>query len=182
MIEYAPVIPVPHVDELELRLIDPGDAPMLHDFVRENQAHLQDFQSQVARLGEAPERAVAAVQYSIAALATGRFLQYRVMHAEEMAGTVTLFDRNTTAAKVGYYIGKNFIGQGFAPRAARALIEYAKQPDVWGLTQVDLQIADSNVPSHHVAQRLGAQPTMSYGSEETANGTRRALRVWEMHI
>lgn len=184
MIEtYAPIIPIPHDNELELRIITPYDGPMLHDFVQENQRHLQRFQPQVATLGESVEAATKAVQSSIDLIETGDYLQYRLMRSNEMAGTITLFDREERMAKVGCYIGAKFIGRQFAPRASRALLEYARQPHVWNLSQAELHISDENVPSQHVAQRLGAQPTSYFGSEPTGHGDLwRSLRIWKLAL
>lgn len=56
----------------------------------------------------------------------------------------------------GYHIFPEFRGNGYAEEAARAVIAYAR--DVIGLTELSGWIRIGNLPSRHLAEKLGMRP------------------------
>lgn len=180
MIEYAARIPVAPEDDVYLQATTHDDGDMLHEFITANRAHLVEFQPQVAELASRGETRNAVTE-RMQAISEGTSLQYRIMRAAEMVGTVTLFDRKDATAKLGYFLGASVLGRGYASRSSRTLLAYAA--DVWDLSAVTMHISDHNVPSQHVARSLGAVPTENFSSERTIDPiVWRTLRIWEKHL
>lgn len=176
-------IPVAPEEDLYLQLVQDSSAEMVTAFMSDNTnvEYLKEFQPWAVTMN--PEGVARAIALRIADMKRGTSLQYHVMSGEAMAGAITLFDHQDTHARVGYYVGRQFAGKGYATRATQTLIDYAAQSDVWGLEYYQLCISDQNEPSKAVARKLGAHPTDYHSSEETIIPTvYRPLRVWEKHL
>lgn len=73
----------------------------------------------------------------------------------ELIGKCMLFDyvKESKRAEIGFGIGRNYWGQGFAPEAGQALLDYGF--DVLGLRRVEAEIDPDNVSSGKTLERLG---------------------------
>ena len=75
----------------------------------------------------------------------------------------------TGTVEIGWRLKSEYRGQGLATEAARSVINWAFQQE--GVRCVVATIADKNLPSVRVAQRLGMQP---------CTGNLPDIRVWEI--
>ena len=71
----------------------------------------------------------------------------------KVIGLLTLISRKHRQGEIGYALGINFRGQGYATEAAAALIEYAFE--TLGLHRVHATTSSGNPDSFRVMERLG---------------------------
>ncbi|MGC4378571.1 GNAT family protein [Fictibacillus sp. Mic-4] len=73
------------------------------------------------------------------------------------AGSVSLYDIKwyNYQASIGYWLGKEYEGNGIMTRACRALLNYSFQ--TLGFHRIELKAAVGNEKSRSVAERLGFQ-------------------------
>jgi ribosomal-protein-serine acetyltransferase len=143
------------VDEnIELRHFTEADAEDIYSAVKANYDHLRPFLHWVV-----PEYSLAGVKEFIALAnknseektseGIGIFYQGRLAGA---TGFVH-FSWESKNTEIGYWIAKEFEGQGIITKSCRALINYAF--DDLGMNRIEIRCATVNVRSRAVPERLG---------------------------
>ncbi|HAS6022041.1 TPA: GNAT family N-acetyltransferase, partial [Vibrio vulnificus] len=80
---------------------------------------------------------------------------YAIVHKEslELIGAVSLPSLKDGQGILGYWLGVDFWGQGYATEASKALIEYAKESH--GLRELKVMHLVGNARSKSVIDKLG---------------------------
>lgn len=170
------------------RLSSMMDAEELSRFFVEN-PYLQEFQPFTREL-KGIEGARLDIQKALIHMGENESMQYRIIAAPfaepgPIIGTATLYGHNPrtkiSTAKAGIYLDSKHQGQGVAARATEAVIGYAK--DVWNLHFLELEIAEGNIASEGLAQKLGAVlDTMSTPSSVISGDHTHTLRTWRVEL
>ncbi|ELV8693082.1 GNAT family N-acetyltransferase [Vibrio vulnificus] len=87
--------------------------------------------------------------------ASGESIVYAIVHKEslELIGAVSLPSLKDGQGILGYWLGVDFWGQGYATEASKALIEYAKESH--GLRELKVMHLVGNDRSKSVIDKLG---------------------------
>lgn len=109
--------------------------------------------------------------------ADGTRLPLLVIDRGRIAGHVGLsIDPGQRSASVGYWIGEQFTGAGFATRAVTAITDHALID--LGLLRVQAEVAVGNIASRAVLQRAGFQPEVTLRSGQLLTGQPHDSQVW----
>ena len=135
---------------LILRRLVPGDAPavtrLVNDYsVAGNLARVPfPYREELARewIGAAGEQIESGDAYHLAITQEG-----------QLVGCVGLSLKRNALPEIGYWIGRNFWGQGLAAEAAAGLLDWAQKG--LGITEVEASALTDNLASQAVLRRLG---------------------------
>ena len=126
------------------------------------QANDKDIASSIAFMGSFPypytlENAVSFVQNALNASAAGREFHFAIKRVEDssLVGVcgITNIDTINMKAEIGYWVGKNYWGNGYGKQAANLLLEIAFER--LGLNRVYAGTFDFNERSIHILQGIG---------------------------
>ena len=90
------------------------------------------------------------------------YYEMAVFRGERHIGGISLWiTDDETTCELGWTINKRFFGNGYAPEAAKAMIDYAA--DTLGIRHFIAQCDTENAPSQRVMEKLGMKLTAEYG-------------------
>jgi len=138
----------------ELRLLVPVDAPALFDVITRNRDFLNRrvrWSSGVLTLADTQ----ALIDTAAHKAATGDGFHAAIWQRGVLAGGLLchFINRISLKTEVGYWLGKNFTGQGLATRACVAGLAYLFEAE--RLHRVEIQCGVDNLPSRAIPERLG---------------------------
>lgn len=142
-----------------LRLIEllPDDEVAYYALVDCNRAHLTQH-GDYLDLGEATLETVADDLTD----PENRNARFGVWLGDQLIGRVDLNPRTAEDFVLGYWLGEEYTGQGFATAACAALIAYGQE--VLGARTMWAGVTKGNVKSEAVVQRLGFQEVSDQGT------------------
>ena len=143
-------------ERLVLRCYEPGDAPALHQAITRSIDHLHPWLPWVQQEPKAPEARVGLIRMFRGQFDLGLDYAFGIFDREEkeLLGSTGLHTRiGKNAREIGYWIGVDHIGKGYATEAVGALIRTAF--DIEGLTRIEIRCAPDNIRSQHVPEKLG---------------------------
>lgn len=161
---------------LTLRVWRPEDAPALAAAVRASQEHLRPWMPWASEDtgDEHYERFVADRR---AQWAAGGDATYGVFAAGEVAGGTGLHRRRGPGVlEIGYWIGVEHVGQGYATELSRALTDTAFR--VEGIHRVEIRHDRANARSRAVPERLGFTLESENPGERVTSGDEGVDCVW----
>lgn len=137
-----------------LRQFIPEDAELLFRLIDQNREHLSRWGDETSEKYPDLESVEASIIYPVPSR-----LRFGVWVGERLVGTINLTTytdaetREENIAEIGYWIGKQFCGNGYAKTAARMLTDYA-------LSRMDFrvviaQVRRENYASRAVLERVG---------------------------
>ncbi|XZF13502.1 GNAT family N-acetyltransferase [Chitinophagaceae bacterium MMS25-I14] len=143
-------------DELQLRTYLPEDAAELFHVVNQSRQHLRTFLTWVDTTTK-PEHTTSFIQQSLTDQNDQRALALGIFHNRKIVGGIGLHNWNHYLKKVeiGYWIAKDFEGQGIITRATERFIDFIF--DKLGMNKVEIHFMPHNKHSAAVAERLGAR-------------------------
>ena len=164
--------------ELELRLLEEGDAAGLHRLIVANREHLAVWLPWAAAQTEADTTAFLAGTRR--QLRDNDGFQMAVAVGGGIAGVVgyTDVDWDHRRAAIGYWLAAEHQGRGTMTAAVRALAEHALS--VWGLNRVEVKAATGNVRSRAVAERLGFAEEATLRRAQQVGGRALDLAVYSL--
>lgn len=176
---YPTVLRIEDRTDMELRLINVDDAPELYGLLAKNQNHLEEYGHLEVKDIDLPHTEQA-VRSMLERMKNGGLVQYRIVADGAIVGTTTLhsIDRNSKTALLGYWIGKESTGQGYASVAARRLADYGFND--LGLETIKLEIDADNKPSEQVAKKLGARLVQD-DAFRPRKGQQVKYHIWEIN-
>src|SRR5215208_4672754 len=127
MPEATQLIPSPRstlatdIPDLRLVALSPHDAEAYYDLVDRNRSHLTQH-GDWTELGEATPESVAASLNTLNNPAT----QFGIWFDRQLVGRVDLNPRTPGNFVLGYWLGGEYTGKGYATAACKALIAYGK--------------------------------------------------------
>jgi 8-oxo-dGTP diphosphatase len=148
-------------ERLLLRLFMPGDASALHRLVNDWEVAKTLARVPFPYPQEAAEVWIAS---TLQLMASGEACHLAITDASDsLLGAIGLhFSRDGLSAELGYWLGRRFWGQGFAPEAATALCRWAlARPN---LTAIKASALLDNARSQAVLTRIGLR-RVGEGSE-----------------
>lgn len=144
-------------DDLCLRRLVPSDAPNLVRTVRANMDYIGRTERWAYFMNENAERR--GISHATDMAEAGRAAPYGVFLRRRLVGSVVLhsFAENNNYAKLGYWRvdDEEVRGRGIITRSAAHVVRMGMGH--LGLAAIGVEMRPDNVPSRHVAERLGAQ-------------------------
>lgn len=106
---------------LEIRQLIEDDAQLYFDLVDYDRPHLSQFGDETAQ----KYSSVSDVARSILQPANPAKYRFGIWDENTMVGSINLTPQPDDQVEIGWWVGKQHTGRGYAQRAARLLIEYA---------------------------------------------------------
>ncbi len=143
-------------DTVVLKQLIPADADPYFDLIEADRAHLSQHGDKTA----AKYKTVDDVRDSIVTPKDSSKLRFGIWDGNVMVGSNNLTPTEDGQAELGSWVGSEFIGQRYAGRARKLLVEYAF--DQLGLKEVFCMITIGNEASRRSVERSG----FTYAGEE----------------
>ena len=153
------------IPDLRLVALTFEDAGAYYDLVDRNRDHLTQHGDYEDLGGATPESARASLDNP-----DGRNAQFGIWLGERLIGRADLGPRTPGHFVLGYWLGGQYTGKGYATVACAALIEYGKA--TLGATDVFAGVTKGSAKSEALLGRLGFQ-----GLEDRGTYTLFALRL-----
>lgn len=144
-----PRVELPVSDTVVLRQFVPSDAAALFALIDRNLDHLSQFGDTTAE--KYPD--LVAVEQSIIEPPNPDRLRFGIWDGKELVGTVNITPRDAVSATLGYWIGSEFTGRGYATEATDALSEYGH--DQLGYLRIYAGADPGNTASIRVLEKSG---------------------------
>ncbi|MEK3886255.1 GNAT family N-acetyltransferase [Bacillus sp. FSL K6-3431] len=95
------------------------------------------------------------IERSLNRLASNNGYWAGIWHKEKIAGSIgyLYIDWKTKKTEIGYWLGRNFEGNGLATKACEILIQHAFSD--LQLNKVEINVATNNIKSKAIPERLG---------------------------
>ncbi|MFZ5928101.1 MAG: GNAT family N-acetyltransferase [Acidobacteriota bacterium] len=174
---FPPVIPVsPDAELVQLEL---QDAEAIFSLVCANRGHLGQWLPWVESTQAAGDTR-RFLQQVAANREEGRTAAYSLRLRGALAGLAGLHDIDPAngTAQIGYWLAKQYEGQGWMTRAVRALLGMAF--DGLGLERIEIRCAAGNTRSQAIPRRLGFTYEGTLRSAQQLAGGRTDLRVYSL--
>jgi len=143
-------------DNILLRTYQPEDAAALFRAVNKSRQHLRTWLTWVDATTK-QEHSAHFIQQSLMQLSNQQSLSLGIFYDQEIIGGIGLHDWNhyIKKAQIGYWIDKDFEGQGIITRCTTRFIDFVFEK--LGLNKVELHFMPNNRRSAAVAEKLGAR-------------------------
>src|SRR5689334_7448554 len=143
-------------DNILLRTYQPEDAAALFRAVDKSRQHLRPWLSWVDATTK-QEQSAGFIQQSLAQLSSQQSLSLGIFYNQEIIGGMGLHEWNhyIKKAQIGYWIDKDFEGQGIITTCATRFIDFIFEK--LGLNKIELHFMPHNKRSAAVAEKLGAK-------------------------
>lgn len=143
-------------ERLVLRCYEPGDAPRLHEAIIHSLEHLRPWLPWVQQEPKDLESRIGLVRMFRGQFDLGLDYAFGIFDRKEkeLIGSTGLHTRiGKNAREIGYWIGVDHIGKGYATEAVGALVRVAF--DIERLFRIEIRCAPDNIRSQHVPEKLG---------------------------
>ena len=145
------------ITNLRLVALSPNDTDAYYDLVDRNRGHLTQH-GDWTDLGEATWESLAASLHTPG----DRPSQFGIWLDGQVIGRADLNPRTPGNFVLGYWLGGEYTGRGYATAACRALIAYGKAK--LGATTIYAGVTKGNTRSEAVLSRLGFQAVADRGT------------------
>ena len=145
-------------ERLYLRSYQPGDGPWYFAMSQKNQSHLMRYEADNVVMGIKSDEDAEIVVRDLAAEWVARnsfFLGVFDKRTDEFVAQIYVgpVSWDLPEFQIGYFVDKDFEGQGYVTEAAKAALRFAFEH--LRAHRVRLRCDDTNVPSRRVAERCG---------------------------
>lgn len=138
-----------HGDGITLRLLREQDAQPYFDLIDFDRDHLSQFGDTTAD----KYKTVEAVTKSILEPENPFRLRFGVWNGNVMVGSINITPGQEETAEIGYLVGKEHIGNNYAPKAVDTLTEFAFNG--LGYTKLEAEVERDNKASARVLEKCG---------------------------
>lgn len=147
-----------HHPELELRPLSRGHAFEFFQLIDRNRAYLKQWLGWLDDMTSL-DHLERYLQNALIEISDEHVMRAWVFKGEKIIGIVHLAEIDWTKrrAMIGYWIGQEYAGKGYATAAAAAMIDFAFEE--WQLEEIEIRCASGNVASQKVAVKLGLDRT-----------------------
>jgi RimJ/RimL family protein N-acetyltransferase len=145
-------------ERLVLRCYEPGDASKLHAAITRSLEHLRPWLPWVQHEPKELEARVDLIRMFRGQFDLGMDYAFGIFDKmeSEIIGSTGLHTRiGKNAREIGYWIGVDHIGKGYATEAVSALVRTGFA--IEGLARIEIRCAPDNMRSQHVPEKLGFQ-------------------------
>ncbi|OIU71982.1 GNAT family N-acetyltransferase [Rossellomorea aquimaris] len=141
-------------EELALKLVDMNDAEEMFQLVDTGRNHLKEWLGWLDYTKKV-EDSKNFIQGCMRSYADNKSMNTVILYKGKMVGTAgyNSIDWASRTAYIGYWLHKDYQGNGIMTRVARALTDYAF--DYHRLNKVDIRAAAENKKSRRIPERLG---------------------------
>ena len=163
--------------ESELRLLEERHAEEVFALVDGDRAYLRAWLPWVDRSTEV-EVTRSFIRHALEQFARNEILVAGVWHQDRFAGCVGTVPINWAdlSVEIGYWLGKNFQGQGLVTNGVKSLVRHAFTE--WRLNRVVIRCATANIRSQGVPKRLGFTLEGTLRQAHHVNGEFQDLHVY----
>ncbi len=158
MEQPAPQKTIIATEILDVRLIEltPDDAGAYYDLISRNRDHLTQY-------GDYAPMKQATLESITRSLndPPGAHRRFGIWLRDTLVGRVDVSPRLPGHFVIGYWLGSEYTGKGYATLACKALIQYAR--DHLGATDIFAGVTKGNAASEAVLGRLGFRPIADKG-------------------
>ncbi len=143
-------------ERLVIRCYEPGDAPKLHEAITRSLDHLRPWLPWVQQEPKPPEARAGLVRLFRGQFDLGLDYAFGIFDntEKELIGSTGLHTRiGKNAREIGYWIGIDHIGNGYATEAVSALVKTGF--DIERVSRIEIRCAPENTRSQHVPEKLG---------------------------
>lgn len=141
-------IEIEGADEISLKQLKPEDSQAYFDLIEHDRPHLSQFGDDTAEKYPTTE----AVKESIESPKNPTKLRFGIYVRDKMVGSINLTPQETEP-EIGYWIGKEHVGHGYATDAVKLLSNYAFTN--FGLDQLYGVVTVGNVASRKTLEKTG---------------------------
>jgi ribosomal-protein-serine acetyltransferase len=140
-------------DDCHLRLLEEADAEELYALVANNRDYLAEWMPWAA--DQTLERTLNFIRIARARHAEGNGFEMAMVTGGRIVGAIGLssVDWVAGATSIGYWLDEAHRGRGLMTRAVQALTDHAFYE--MGLHRVQIQVAENNLRSRAIPERLG---------------------------
>ena len=141
-------------DELTLQSYRPGDEQLLFDAVDGSRAHLARWLGWVHDTTRT-DHSLQFIEHSLRQAELQEEIALAIWRKEKIIGSVGMhrWDHGTRRAHLGYWLGKEYEGQGIVHQCLGGFIKFLFQDA--GLNKLEIRFVTENKKSAKVAERLG---------------------------
>ncbi|ARK29615.1 GNAT family N-acetyltransferase [Halalkalibacter krulwichiae] len=141
-------------DELSLKLIDIRDSERIFHLTEQSRAYLRQWLPWLDQTTEL-EHTKGFIKGCVTAFAEEKSMNTVILYNDEAVGIAgyNVLDWNNKVGHIGYWLAKDFQGNGIMTRVAKALTDYAF--DELRLNKVEIRAAVNNQRSRSIPERLG---------------------------
>jgi ribosomal-protein-serine acetyltransferase len=141
-------------DDTHLDLVDPAHAPEFMALINRSRPYLRQWLAWLDRTTNVQEL-LGFIHSSLQVVAHQKGVVLWIWNQGKIVGIIHLreIDMANRQAMIGYWVGEEFRGKGFAKQATRALCGYAFRER--GLNRIEIRCATGNTASQAVPQSLG---------------------------
>jgi ribosomal-protein-serine acetyltransferase len=141
-------------DKIKLRPYIESDAEQIFAAVTTNYEHLRPFLLWIVP-GYSVEGAREFIKQTQKDSADKKLQGYGIFYNDKLIGSIGFnkFDWDAKVTEIGYWLAKDFEGQGIITKSCKVLINYAF--DELGMNRIEIRCADKNVRSRAIPERLG---------------------------
>ncbi len=168
-------------ERLVIRCWDPRDAPRLKEAVDRSREHLRPWMTW-ARGGPEPVQAtIELLRQFRGQFDLGQDFAFGIFDRDEsrVLGACGLHTRiGEGAREIGYWIHKDFTGQGLATEATAALVKVAFE--IEGVTRLEIRCDPANVASAAIPRKLGFTLEATLRKRRHFPGQRRDTMIWSL--
>ena len=163
--------------DAELRLLEERHADEIFALVDRDREYLRTWLPWVDRSTEA-EVTRAFIRGALDQFARNEILVSGIWFKQRFAGCVGTVPINWSdlSVELGYWLGKDFQGQGLATAGVKALIRHAFLE--WRLNRVVIRCATGNLRSQAIPKRLGFQLEGTLRQAHLVNGDFQDLHIY----
>jgi RimJ/RimL family protein N-acetyltransferase len=170
------------VDGLLLRSLGPEDAEQLVQAVNESLEHLRPWMQWAQEPAKSVDSAVrlALAREAMDAGGDGSWGMFdATTDVERVIGGCGLHDRVGPGRRdIGYWVHPDFVGHGFATRAAAALTWVGFR--CFDLESIEIYCDEANHPSAAIPRRLGYEHVRTVDDHRGAPSNTGRMMVWEL--
>lgn len=157
-------------ETIYLKQLSPKDAARYFSLIAYDSDHLRHFGDTTA--DKYPD--VVSVRDSIAHPKNPEKLRFGIWDNDHMVGTINLTPSVDGEAEIGYWVGKEFVGHGYAARALKLLTGYATE--VLHYDVLYCEVAVGNTASARTVKKSGFSHYREYVGDSGLTMNRFMLR------
>lgn len=143
-------------DDIQMRSYTPDDAAELFRCIQASRQHLRPFLSWVDTTTK-PEHSLQFIQNTLVQQNNQEALALGIFRQRELIGGIGMhqWDHYLRKAQVGYWLAKDYEGQGIMCRCAIRFIDFLF--DKLDLNKIEMHLLPHNTRSAALTQKLGAK-------------------------
>lgn len=140
--------------EVELKLLEPGDAEAMFRLTHANRSYLREWMAWID-ITKSPQDSRAFIESARTRWAKGEGITAGILYRGELCGTIDhhALSRLNRHTSIGYWLAESHQGLGIMTRACCAMVTYAFEG--LDLHRVEIRAGVHNLKSRSVPERLG---------------------------